>query len=252
MLEELKSNQLEFIRYTAIILMVFDHIMDIYFHGNDLLRIPGRIVLPLFAFLLVYNYMHNTHNKKAYLGRLFAFALISQPFYSYAFAGSWFNFYTLNIFFTLFISLLLIYLKEEILFKYSFRIRTYFLFVLLFITYFITLFLSYKFWGVLMIYSMYMVLTWRYNYIYAAKSSNLFAVFEQPIAEAFYTLSLIMLAAAIYFLNYSLSPVYTLAGEISLLIIYAAGKIDIRIPRLNKWFFYIFYPVHLVIIKGIK
>lgn len=49
-----------------------------------------------------------THDIKRYLGRLGLFALISQPFWILAFNAEdfWGNLLNLNIFFTLFMSLL--------------------------------------------------------------------------------------------------------------------------------------------------
>ena len=96
------------LKLIAITTMLIDHIGAVIFPEIIVFRIIGRLAFPLFAFLLTEGYRH-TSNLKSYLIRLGVFALISQyPFWE-AFgydAG-------LNIFFTLTLGLIAIYLFEK-------------------------------------------------------------------------------------------------------------------------------------------
>lgn len=93
------------LKIIAVVLMLVDHIGYIFFYGRpeyDILRGMGRLVFPIFAFLIAEGCCH-TGNKKNYLARLLAFAFISEPFYDQAFFKSWVDFSYQNIFFTLFL-----------------------------------------------------------------------------------------------------------------------------------------------------
>lgn len=92
--------------------MLIDHFGDAYFKQISLMNLIGRIAFPIFAFQISEGYLH-TKNLKKYFLRLFLFALISQiPFM--LFYSVYTNSFTLNIFFTLFVGLLAIFLYDKI------------------------------------------------------------------------------------------------------------------------------------------
>ncbi len=69
-----------FLKLIAVFFMTLDHIgasTNIYY-----LRIVGRIAFPIFAFLVAQSCIH-TKDRKAYLLRLFIFAMISEPFFDF-------------------------------------------------------------------------------------------------------------------------------------------------------------------------
>jgi hypothetical protein len=72
------------------------------------MRRIGRTAFPIFCFLLVEGFF-NTKNHAKYAMRLFSFALISQLPFQYAFQGLMNDGLNLNVFFTLFIGLILIW-----------------------------------------------------------------------------------------------------------------------------------------------
>lgn len=75
------------------------------------MRLIGRLAFPIFAYLLVVGFYH-TKNIKKYAFRLGVFALISELPFDYAMLGRW-NWGYQNIFFTLLIGLLMLYLVDN-------------------------------------------------------------------------------------------------------------------------------------------
>ncbi|ALS01188.1 hypothetical protein ATZ33_07335 [Enterococcus silesiacus] len=67
----------------------------------------GRLAFPIFCFLLVEGVIH-TANTKKYLLRLFLFALIAEIPYDLAFSHQFIDLKNQNVFFTLFIGLIVI------------------------------------------------------------------------------------------------------------------------------------------------
>lgn len=68
------------LKIIACIFMFIDHIGQVYYNGTSILNILGRLAFPIFAFQITEGYRH-TKDVKKYLLRLFILALISQiPF----------------------------------------------------------------------------------------------------------------------------------------------------------------------------
>lgn len=96
----------------AIITMFIDHASISYIKYTTLFNVIGRIAFPIFAFQISQGYIH-TKNLKKYFLRLFLFAIISQiPFM--LFDSLFTNSFTFNIFGTLFVGLLSIFLYDKI------------------------------------------------------------------------------------------------------------------------------------------
>ncbi|MBF2089366.1 MAG: TraX family protein [Synechococcales cyanobacterium K44_A2020_017] len=90
------------IKLLAAVLMVIDHVGDIFFPQCMIFRQIGRLSLPLFVWLLVQGERH-THNVVLYGARLLVLGVLSQPIYELAFNLQ--PYHDFNILFTLFIGL---------------------------------------------------------------------------------------------------------------------------------------------------
>lgn len=96
----------------AIITMLIDHTSIAYFGYTTLFNVIGRFAFPIFAFQISEGYIH-TNNLKKYFIRLFLFAIISQiPFM--LFNSMLIDNFSFNIFGTLFVGLLAIWLYDKI------------------------------------------------------------------------------------------------------------------------------------------
>lgn len=96
------------LKLVAAIAMLLDHIGALLLPGLPWLRWVGRISFPLFCYCMAVGLCY-TRNFPRYLGRMGIFALLSQPCWALALypAAPWENFWSsLNIFFTLFFTLL--------------------------------------------------------------------------------------------------------------------------------------------------
>lgn len=100
------------LKIIALVSMACDHTSYLLFGRFSFLNCIGRIAFPIFAFQISEGYMH-TNNLKKYMLRLFAFALISQvPFI--LFRSVFTSGFALNVFFTLFFGLLSIVIYDTL------------------------------------------------------------------------------------------------------------------------------------------
>lgn len=184
----------------------------------SLMRSVGRISFPIFCFLLVEGFIH-TSNRVRYAMRLGAFALISEIPFDLAFSGQLLEFSYQNIFFTLFLGLLTMMAFNQIERQESIpvAIKTLLFVIAIFAGMGMAelLMTDYGAKGVMCIMALYLFRGNRKIQVLAGCLS--FFWWELPAVIAF---------LPIYFYN---------------------GKRGWNL----KYFFYAFYPVHLLILYGV-
>lgn len=226
------------LKIIALVSMLIDHTgvilsMNSY---STVLRLIGRIAFPIFAFLVAEGCFY-TKNIKNYMLRLFIFGVISQlPFI--LFTGNINNFFThLNIFFTLGLGVLCIYsynvfntkINRELLKRLMIVCSCYFILITA-----ESLNTDYGAFGVFLIYCLYL-----------CKNSSV-TLFKLKIRQLF-VLSIFILLCYPPITQYG--RYMFIGGSISLLpiILYNGNK-----GKSFKWLFYVFYPLHLIILVLVR
>ncbi len=97
------------LKMIAIVAMLIDHVGAVIFPQYIELRIIGRLAFPIFAYTLVEGFIH-THDVFKYMKRLGILALLSEIPFDLAFFGTVLEFSHQNVFFTLFLGILMLYL----------------------------------------------------------------------------------------------------------------------------------------------
>lgn len=108
------------LKIIAIISMIIDHFAYSLYsylpHANlrymMVMRYIGRIAFPIYCFLLVEGFFY-TKSIKRYIGRMFAFSLISEIPFDMAFSGKIVNTAMQNVYFTLTLGLVVLYLIHQ-------------------------------------------------------------------------------------------------------------------------------------------
>lgn len=240
----LGSRQIDFLKYLALILMVIDHLShlpQLSQQAVELLALIGRPVYPIFAFILVYHYVHHTRNKTGYLLRILFFAFIAEGPYQQMMglrgAQTW---YMANILFSLALGIATLLWIEwlskfpDVAFFRKHKARNLlpakwlaamFGACAIFVA---SLFVDYLFFGVMMTVAYYLWLT---------NSGK-----ETDNAAIFFTFVLNVLAS--WTQAFATLIFFPIMGLVS-----AIGEARLQwVPRPNRWFFYVVYPAHIILL----
>jgi hypothetical protein len=211
----------ELLKWMALVTMTVDHIGLLFFPEYPILRIIGRIAFPLFAYLLVLG-MRSTHNLRGYFDRLLFFAFLSQI--PYALLNGVAPWEKLNIFATLLLGMAMVYFIE--------RSNIFFLVPL----------------------AASAVIPVDYG-VYGTVTVLLGYLIGKDRRVGSFTFVLINLIIAIYGSWYQ--PFALLALPLILLhdmgkLTIKRGEAQIKHPILRKYFFYAYYPLHLMVLWGLR
>ena len=224
----LSTNVLKLIAMAA---MVVDH-ASVIFIGSEstILRAIGRISFPIFAFLIAEGAIH-TKNKPKYALRLLLFGFLSEVPFDMAFQGKYLEFSKQNVFFTLFLGLMSIYALQFFRKKRVGFLGLFTTFAFSFAAaYFST---DYGFMGVVVITLMY-----------------LFADAKTDVRYVGFALACLATCLVYIYptkLGVAASQVYAPLAVIPLMLY--SGK---RGRKMNKYVFYLFYPLHILLLHLIK
>jgi len=230
-IQVLSSSSLKLI---AIITMLIDHIgavvlgpvilrhpgiyqnRDLYYKLYDLydlLRLIGRLAFPIFCFLLVEGFLH-TRSRWKYLLRMGLFALISEIPFDLAVYKYMYYPNKQNVFFTLFLGLAVMILADEVI---------------------------------------------KRKHAYLQFAIMAIGIYLGYLLKTDYGEKGVFVICVLYFLRFS-RPIQCLGGACAMsferggpfgmipVLLYNGQKGRMKL----KYFFYWFYPVHLLILYGIR
>lgn len=210
------------LKILAAIFMTLDHMGLMLFPRQILFRILGRLAMPIFAFMIAEGCKY-TRNKKKYFGMVFGLGLICQIVYTIA-NGDWY----LSILITFSLSILVIYALQH--YK-QYRNLTA---------------------GLLLAGSIAAV--WMLNQVFEIDYGfwgcmlPVFASLPQVTSRDNHPTCMATLGIGLVFLSMALGDIQIFSLlALPLLFCYSGKRGKLRM----KYFFYIFYPAHLVILQAI-
>ncbi len=254
------------LKIIAIISMTIDHLAKIIgqsglielfpnmplktsFFIINLMEAIGRIAFPLFAFMIVEGVL-KTSNKVKYFGRLSLFAVISEPFFYYAFnmqtasvSGFWANLSKLhftNVFFTLALSVGAILIYEKLKDRRPKTVLLLFAPILLaFILFAGYAKCDYGMAGIILIFALYM-----------AKTKRL-----KAIVLVIWSVGLYLLGQSFNGLGFAWTQITGFSIANCLCAILPCALIALYNGKRGKplkWSFYVYYPAHLLVFSVIS
>lgn len=228
---QLNSNHLKLI---AIIAMTADHIADLVYPGfpNNpvaiVLHIVGRLTAPIMWFFICEGF-HYTRNLKKYLSRMFIFAIISHFAYCFAFGIDYIPFSDgvfnqTSVIWPLFWAIIVLWILNG-----DNKLKEWQKWLLVIVINFITFPSDWSCIAVMAIMSMY----GSRNNLKKQMTGMLFWVFIYAIVSFFFVNKVYAIIQSGVVLVYPFLKQYN--GQ--------KGN-----AKWLKWFFYIYYPAHLVIV----
>lgn len=230
-----------FLKVIAAVSMLIDHTGLILFPGNIFLRIIGRISFPIFAFMISEGCYHTRNKIKYFLG-IFLLSLLCQ--------GAYFVFdkrLDMCVLVTFSLSILLIYAMDyfkDAIFNVKCSAKAKYLSFAAFLLSLaavcilnIYFDIDYGFWGCMLP---------VFASVFRNRKNNSYAFlnrFDKNIIHV------IMLGVGACFVSVDLGGIQGFSlFAIPVLMFYSGkrGKLEM------KWFFYVFYPLHLVVLQIIN
>lgn len=222
----------DLLKIIALTTMTCDHVGKILFEPICVLLTQiGRLSFPIFAYILILH-LYNKQNYRQYIDRLFVFGLITQivlwPFTGFA------N----NILWSFLLVVVCIHLLQEISFRIrpkGIRITLYVLMVICCLI--VSVPLDYSFLGFAFMLSLYGL--FKYKTALFVILTLIFSMLMNGDTGTDVTISL--LTTMLLLLSTTGMPIQTYFPQMS----------QKRLIH-DKWFFYIYYPAHLVVLYGLK
>lgn len=232
----------DMIKYIAMFTMLLNHIAIVFLEPGtavyEILVAIGYFTAITMCYFLVEGYQY-THSRKGYAWRLFLFALISEIPFRLAFAKNGIvEFYTLNMMFTLWLCFLLIWLMDT---QPNGIIRT---------------------GGILAIIYVSGVCDWAilapiFTLLFVKAGNSKEKVKKAYIASAG-LFGFMTFLGGIGRFSVGMSLVYALLNVMGIavsgicIVYFYNGKRAQVGRKFSKWFFYMFYPAHLLILGIIR
>ena len=240
------------LKWVAVIVIVIDHATNLlYGHiPNDFywdLHRLGRIAFPLFAFMIVEG-LYYTKNRKKYLLSMGIVGLLSElPYDLFFFGVSHFD-KGVNVFGTLFLGLSGIMISEKIIEKIKDRKVAEVLSIIVFIPLYLIgnkIKVDYNGLGVALIFV-----------IYEFEKLSKLKIFDnvenrQLLKNILASVSIVLWTYAYDLIKFETRQMWMEVfgiAAILFILLYNGKRGEYKV---SKWFFYVFYPLHLFILYGI-
>ena len=210
-------------RYLAALFMFMDHLGMVLYPNNSIFRMIGRLAMPIFAYGVAMGFIHTSSLKK-YIMRLGVFTLVSQPFFMFMGYSANVSSVGINIGATFLIACICLGLVTNRITTNNKIIDTLMLFILLVMSE--VLQCDYGIYGVIVVIAFYKGLISndeRIGYMWFAFITLIYSLVSMANIQLFALLSIILLP-------------------------YAKNKSK----YMPKYFFYVFYPAHMMCIVLIK
>ncbi len=211
-----------FLKITAMLSMLCDHIAFVLVPAADypllyyIMRAVGRVAFPLFCFMLVEGFIY-THNRKKYIIRLAVFAVISEIPFDLSSGGGIFCWESQNVMWTLLIGFIVMYTIDKA--------------------------------GGLYIVKIFAVLAGGVAAYFMHTDYSVFGVFIIAALYLYrYNRKMAMVIMGILILSQNSIEMYAVLS-VPIILNYNPDKNNVYLP---KYFFYAFYPVHLLVLYIIR
>jgi hypothetical protein len=219
LIPRLTSGQQEALKWLAIFTMTIDHINALLFNYSEPAMLwIGRLAFPLFAFLIAYNLVVRSVKPTRYLYPLILFAVCTQPV-------TWlvWNIWRGNIFMTLALGVLFVGLQRMAAKR-------------------MPVWLSYLVTALLIA-----IPALHVDY-------GIIGVFLIPAGVFFleHPRPLLLVALGFYLLAVNTFGPYSVMPLFLVPMIYFLTRLELPLRRTNPWFFYLFYPGHLLMLEVIQ
>lgn len=220
------------LKYIAVIAMLIDHIAWSFVPTASLLgflmHTVGRLTAPIMCYMIAEGYYH-THNLKRYMLRLAVFAFISQFAYAYYESGT-LLYKKLNMIFTLLMGLIALTL-------YNSNLKPFLKTVLI---------------------AAVVLMTGSAEWYYTAALWILcFGMFRGDLKKQMISFSVIAFAFALYAnlkafnIDIWYRQLFQFGTLLAIPLFYSYNGTMVK-SKFSKWFFYIFYPAHLLLLGLLK
>lgn len=212
----MNKNKNEILKLIAAISMLVDHVGVLFFPDVIMMRIIGRLAFPIFAYYIAQGFI-NTSNINKYILRIFIFSIISQVpfcFFAYIIIGNYLYF---NVLFTFLLALILLYAVEN----KQYIIGICIAFIPITLEMFMSIDTDYGTYGIIMV---------LIFYLFREKT-----IIRNIAIVALTIIHSYLIGIPFYY-------------SVQIYCVLALPIIDhVKKPRivLPKYFFYIFYPLHI-------
>lgn len=235
------------LKWIAVITMTIDHAGMVLFEQFHFMRLIGRLAFPIYCYLLVQGFLY-TKSRTRYMLRMAVFAFFSElPFDLVCFGG--FSWQGQSVFVTLLLGLMMLAVMEKILSVPDFpRWAAYLLTAAAVVVTALISFLTacdYSFSAPFLIAGLYVYVSRRRKETAGDGTVMLYAAYFVFLAAMFVGWILKGYTPEVS-LNGSLTEAFCLPA-----VWLIQHSTPTRKKRSGKYFFYLYYPLHLLILYGI-